>query len=38
MVTIKYLHELEQLDILEGERRSREIIHLHPALLRVLSE
>jgi Fic family protein len=31
-----YLHELEKLGILVGERRGREIIYKHPALLELL--
>ncbi len=34
----EYLHELEKLGILESERRGREVIYKHPALLQVLSE
>jgi Fic family protein len=33
-----YLHELEKIGILLGERRGREIIYKHTALLQVLSE
>ena len=33
----EYLRELEKLGILESERRGREVIYRHPALLQVLS-
>jgi len=33
-----YLHELENLGVLQSERRGREIIYKHPALLQALSE
>ena len=33
-----YLHALEKMGILMGERRGREIVYKHPALLQVLSE
>jgi len=33
-----YLRELEKLGILEAERRGREVLYRHPALLEVLSE
>lgn len=33
----EYLRELEKLGILESERRGREVIYRHPALLEVLS-
>ena len=33
----RYLQELERIGILAGERRGREIIYKHPALLEVLS-
>jgi Fic family protein len=34
----EYLKELERIGILTGEKRGREIIYKHPALLRVLTE
>ena len=34
----EYLKELERIGILIGEKRGREIIYKHPALLRVLTE
>jgi len=34
----EYLRELERLGILTGEKRGREVIYKHPALLRVLTE
>lgn len=34
----EYLQELERLGILEGERRGREVVYRHPALVRVLTK
>jgi len=34
----EYLKELERIGILAGEKRGREVIYKHPALLRVLTE
>jgi len=34
----EYLKELERIGILTGEKRGREVIYKHPALLRVLTE
>jgi len=34
----EYLKELERIGILSGEKRGREVIYKHPALLRVLTE
>lgn len=33
----EYLQELKKLGILKGEKRGREVIYKHPALLRVLT-
>jgi Fic family protein len=33
----EYLQALEQIGILRGEKRGREVIYKHPALLRVLT-
>ena len=33
----EYLQELERIGILAGEKRGREVIYRHPALLEVLS-
>jgi len=32
-----YLQELEKLGVLKGEKRGREVIYKHPALLQVLA-
>jgi Fic family protein len=34
----EYLRELERLGILESERRGREVIYRHPALLEILRD
>lgn len=34
----EYLKELERIGVLAGEKRGREVIYRHPALLRVLTE
>jgi len=34
----EYLRELESIGVLRGEKRGREVIYKHPALLRVLTE
>jgi len=33
----EYLQELEKLGILKGEKRGREVLYKHPALLKVLT-
>jgi hypothetical protein len=32
-----YLQELEKLGVLKGERRGRDVLYKHPALLKVLT-